>query len=147
MNTDSDSYSGQFTGEISQKGMLVLDEPGRWAGWLMRHARRRVTVTLTREKLRRSDSQNRRYWALIVPCFSEWSGYEKDECHELLLRKFASYEDALPSGEVVERVQRSSKMSIEEFNEFTSRVERFLAEHGFEFPDDKPAPVSEAVTA
>lgn len=128
-------FRAEFSAAVTKDGKLEVLEKGRWVGWLMKHAGKRVSLVLTREKRRRSDAQNRRYWSLVVPCFSEWSGYEKDEAHEVLLQMFSKYEDHLPSGEVVERILRSSKMTVEQFNTYTSRVERFLAEHGFEFPE------------
>jgi len=137
VNTDSPDYRAEFTASVDKEGRLVIHqrEQGRWIGWLMKHAGKAITIIATREKKRRSDAQNKRYWSLIVPCFSEWSGYEKDEAHEVLLQLFSKFEDHLPSGEVVERIRRSSKMDVAQFNEYTSRVERFLAEHGFQFPD------------
>lgn len=137
--TDSElpDFRAEFSAAVDPQGRLVIHEreQGRYIGWLMRHARKPVTVILTRAKRRRSDAQNKRYWSLIVPCFSEWSGYEKDEAHEVLLQMFSKYEDHLPTGELVERIRRSSKMSVEQFNEYMGRVERFLAAHGFEFPE------------
>jgi hypothetical protein len=138
VNTDSPDYTADFSGEVTPDGQLKLDETGRWLGWLMRHKGKRLTITVSRAKIRRSDAQNRRYWSLVIPCFSEWSGFERDEARETLLQMFSSYEDRLPSGEAVVRVVRSSRMTVGQFSDYTSRVERFLAGHGFVFPSDDP---------
>lgn len=102
----------------------------------MRHAGKRVTVIVSREKRKRSDAANRRYWGLLIPLFSEWTGYDKADAHEVLLQMFSRTTVALPNGTVVERVVRSSTMTVEQFQEFTGAVERFLiSECHFELPD------------
>ena len=134
-STEAPDVSAYFSGQVSERGALVLDDPGRWAGWLMRNRSKRVQVRIGRPKQKRSDQANRRYWSLIVPCFSEWSGYERGEAHEVLKAMFAREEVTLPSGEIVQRVKSTAQMSVSEFAEYTSAAERFLSGHGFQWPD------------
>lgn len=127
---------GTFLAKVLPNASLMpLDQP-RWIGWLMRHVGKTITVEFSREKRIRSLAQNSRYWTMIVPCFSEWSGYSTEEAHEVLLQMFSKSEGMLPSGEIITRITRSKDMTVEQFNEFTLKVERFLAEHGFVFPGD-----------
>jgi len=42
---------------------------------------------------KRTNPQNRRYWKAIVVCFREWTGYTKNEVHDLLKKKFLSYKE------------------------------------------------------
>ena len=128
-------FRGTFTGQI-KAGQFIPSEPGRWSGWLMKHNGKPVTVIVSRVKHRRTLAQNARYWSLIVPCFSEWSGYETDEAHELLKGMFLKQEVSLPSGELVERVRSTTELSTAEHTEYCRKVETFLAQHGFGFPED-----------
>ena len=134
MGTRSITLHGKSDGK-----RLVLDEPGRWIGFLARYAGRRLTQTTEAERIRRTKKQNDRYWALLVPLYQEWVGEEsKEQAHEDLLVQCNSTTRILPTGEVISTVRRSRFLSVEEFNEFTGRVEMWLAKHGIEFPEGDP---------
>jgi len=124
-----------YFGGTVKAGVLTFDEPLRWRATLGRHVGRRVTVIIRREQLRRTTQANAWYWACVVPLFSEWTGYEKDEAHEVLKQMFLKVEKVLPTGEIVESTGRTSTMNIEEFSEYCNRIVRFLAEHGIAVPE------------
>ena len=112
---------------------FIPDEPGRWIGYLAYCAGKRVTVTAERERLRRTKKQNDRYWALLVPMYQEWVGEEdKLQAHEDLLTQCNTGTRLLPTGEIVSTVKRSRFLTVEEFLEYTRRVEMWLAKHGCE---------------
>lgn len=124
-------------GGMSDGKRFIPDEPGRWIGFLAYCAGKRMTVTAERERLRRSAKQNARYWALIVPVYQEWVGEEdKLQAHEDLLAQCNKQTRILPTGEVIETVGRSRFKTVEEFEEYTSRCEMWLAKHGVEFPEE-----------
>jgi len=110
-----------FAGRSSGKA-FIPDEPGRFAGWLARYRDRRLSVTLEPERRRRTNPQNERYWALLVPAYMEWAGEpDKLQAHEDLLSLHNRADKLLPTGEVI-KVTRS-------------RVEVWLAQNGVEFPE------------
>ena len=120
-------------GGTSDGKQFIPDEKGRWIGFLAYCAGKRMTVTAERELLRRTPKQNARYWSLIVPVYQEWVGEEdKLQAHEDLLAQCNKSTRILPTGEVIETVKRSKFLNVEEFNEYTSRVEMWLAKHGVE---------------
>lgn len=125
-----------FGGTV-KAGVLTFDDPTRWKATLGRLVGKRVTVTVRREQQRRTTNQNAWYWSDVGPLalFSEWTGYEKDEAHELLKQMFLKEEKVLPTGEIVESTGRTSTMTIEQFSEYCNRVVRFLAEHGIPVPE------------
>lgn len=134
--SESPEYRAEFEAEIPKTGTLALKikDEGRWLGWLMRHAGRKVTVTLSREKRIRSDAANRYYWGMIVPIFSELTGYEKDEAHELLKYMFLKREVTLPGGEVAEMAGSTAKLDTKQFAEYCDRIVRWMAERGWYVP-------------
>ena len=130
-------------GHVDSDGMLRFDDVTHWAGGLRSFLGKRVRVTISRETKGRTLRANSRYWVAVVPAMSEWSGYEKDEAHELFKAMFLREEKGLPDGSVVERIRSTAKLSTEEFYEYTERCTRFLAGHGVcvpELGDDIPDP-------
>ena len=77
----------------------------------------------------RSTQQNRRYWALNKE-LGNFLGYDENEMHELLKYKFLSYKTEM-LGEEIPVIPSTSKLTIKEFVEYLSKVERFAVELGF----------------
>ena len=136
---DSPTVSFGWPVTVDAAGAIVPEDPGRFRLQLAKHRMtgKRLWLELSREKRMRTVEQNSRYWALLVPEFSAWSGYEKDEAHEVLKGLFLKEEKVLPTGEIVERVRSTTELTVEEFREFTERAERFLVEHGVRLPADE----------
>ena len=77
----------------------------------------------------RSVQQNRRYWKLIQELGS-YLGYDEGEMHELMKYKFLSYKQEMLGDEMVV-IPSSSNLTIKEFVDFLSKVERFASSLGF----------------
>ena len=77
----------------------------------------------------RSTQQNKKYWKLIGELGS-FLGYDEGEMHELLKYKFLSYKQEMLGDEMVV-IPSTSKLTIKEFVEYLSKVERFAIELGF----------------
>ena len=82
----------------------------------------------------RSVEQNKRYWKLISE-LGDYLGYDEGEMHELCKYKFLSYKQDMLGDEMVV-VPSSSKLTIKEFVEYLSKVERFASTLGFQFKGD-----------
>ena len=82
----------------------------------------------------RSTQQNKRYWALIKE-LGNFLGYDEGEMHELLKYKFLSYKQEMLGDELVV-IPSTSKLTIKEFVEYLSKVERFASTLGFQFKGD-----------
>lgn len=107
-----------------------------------------VRVTIETEPKTRTLAQNARYWKLIVPAFSEWTGYEefpesaerlglapKDSAHEVLKAMFVGEREAtLPDGTVVKIRPSTAKLTVAEFADLQERAERFLNSQGIYLP-------------
>ena len=77
----------------------------------------------------RSVQQNRRYWKIIQELGS-YLGYDEGEMHELCKYKFLSYKQDMLGDEMVV-IPSSSKLTIKEFVDYLSKVERFASGLGF----------------
>ena len=112
-------------------GELTFASPRRWAAMLRRLEGQDVRVSVEPVGRGRTLDQNARYWGLIIPAFSEWSGYEHDECHELLKALLLPpVVQELPDGQRIERVASTAALTVEQFTEFMNRAERYLIGHG-----------------
>lgn len=80
-------------------------------------------------KFSRSSQQNKRYWKLIEELAS-YLGYDDQEMHELMKYKFLSYKQDMLGDEMVV-VKSTTKLTIKEFVEYTSKVEQFAFTLGF----------------
>ena len=113
-----------------------------------------LLITAETEPKRRSLAANRRYWAVIVPAFSAWTGYEefpesaeklglapKDSAHEVLKAMFIGEREAtLPNGQVVKVRPSTAKLTTAEMADLQDRAERFLNSQGIYLPADEREP-------
>ena len=82
----------------------------------------------------RSTQQNKKYWKLVGELGS-FLGYDEGEMHELLKYKFLSYKQEMLGDEMVV-IPSTSKLTIKEFVEYSSKVEVFASTLGFTFKGD-----------
>ena len=75
------------------------------------------------------NEQNKRYWKLITELGS-FLGYDEGEMHELMKYKFLSYKQEMLGDEMVV-IKSSSNLTIKEFVDYLSKVERFASTLGF----------------
>ena len=92
-------------------------------------------VTITKERKRRSDAQNRYYWACIVDLFGEWlrnngNDLTNEDAHEMLRDRFLHEDVTLPAtGEIIGSRNRStSKLTTVEFIDYNERCAQWLSE-------------------
>ena len=86
------------------------------------------------EKQTRTEEQNRRYWGMIIEAFSDFTGYDKQESHQLLAKRFLAYEKKGKSGKVQLFYKSTTQLNTKEFCEYCDQCEKFGNEHGLIFP-------------
>lgn len=77
----------------------------------------------------RSNAQNKRYWKLINELGS-YLGYSPEEIHNMMKYKYLSYKEDL-LGDEITVVPSTSDLTIKEFLEYQSTVEKFAIGLGF----------------
>ncbi len=88
---------------------------------------KKVEIRIRQLKSRRSDQQNRYWWA-ITTIMSKELGYEKNEMHEILKFKFLKKEKHDEnSGEIYEYIGSTAKLNKTEFADMTSELIRWAA--------------------
>lgn len=109
-----------FYGKVKD-GKLKLDAPHSYLVELSKLEGLRIELTISKERLTRSLSQNRYYWGVIIEILSDSFGYDKEEMHEALKFKFLKkHEDT----DLV-TVGSTAKLTTAEFTEYIDEVIRW----------------------
>lgn len=87
-------------------------------------------------KSKRSQEQNRRYWALLREVAATvWVGqrrYSDEVWHEQFKRWFIGLEEiTMPDGQVEQRGMSTTALTVAEFNEYMASIEQWCAEQGY----------------
>lgn len=87
-------------------------------------------------KSKRSQEQNRRYWALLREVAATvWVGgrrYSDEVWHEQFRRWFIGLEDyILPDGSTEQRGISTTTLTVQEFNDYMRNIESWCAEQGY----------------
>lgn len=149
-----------FSARIDQGRIVPLADIGPLAVKLSRLKAGVVRVVVDDEKPR-SLAQNARYWKLIVPAFSEYTGYEafpesaermglapKDSAHEVLKAMFLPEVAARtatgkailrPDGSPVMVRPSTASLTVAQFAELQEKAERFLNAEGIYLPAHEEA--------
>ena len=82
-----------------------------------------VTIRKIEHKQMRSIVQNNYYRGVVIKILSDFTGYEPDEMHEALKRKFLTYENVkgLPT------ILSTTQLKTHEFEEYLERIRRWAA--------------------
>lgn len=124
------------------KGIVNLDDAVSRAKLInsirLLHGQHRVEII--KHYPRRTDRQNRYYWPCFVTPFSDWlsdQGDDPEAAHEILKRRFLTkHITNKDTGESVEWVGSTTKLTTVEFNEYLDKCAQFLAEFcGIEVPE------------
>ena len=74
----------------------------------------------------RSNPQNRYYWGIVVESLSDHTGYDREEVHEIIKRKFLTEHRIIrgKKGEViqVEVSNKTSNLDTKQFEDLMSRI-------------------------
>lgn len=104
-----------------------------------------VNVVFERLSATRSPRQNRAYWGVTVEALSTYTGYTKDEIHELIKARFLTKKLLVAhadTGEVVEEITigtSTARLEKMPFSELMRQVQEWAAtELGFVIPDPDP---------
>ena len=97
----------------------------------------RWKVTVEKFRLTRSHQQNAYLWGV---CYAELQkalpGLDRNDVHEYMLGEWGGWQslDGF-NGRISRPLRRSSKLSVTDFMDFVSFIQRKAAEHGVHIPD------------
>lgn len=80
---------------------------------------------------RRSAALNRYYWKVVIPAWSDYTGYDKREMHDTLALHFLP--DVDRDGRMTR--ERTSTLPHDRFAHYVDDCRRLLAQEGIYIPD------------
>jgi hypothetical protein len=87
------------------------------------------TVDILPFKKSRTNRQNDYYWSTVIGTVVDYTGYTKEESHELFASAFLSH-DTVQIGELKhKRVKSTTKLSTIEFNAYIEEIQQFCSEN------------------
>jgi hypothetical protein len=86
-----------------------------------------VEVTVKEYKPKRSNQLNQYYWGVVVKIISDYTGYTKEETHELLKQTFLK-KKILINDEWYDTTESTTKMNNKEMLEFIEDVKQWAAQ-------------------
>jgi hypothetical protein len=112
------------------KGKFRADNELAFKVAFAKHEGKRVCVIVDRETKKRSSGQNSYYWGVIIELISEWTGYTKDETHDMLRGMFLrKRKEGLP-----DTIRSTTELSTVEMEEYHESIRRWGAEQGVYIP-------------
>jgi hypothetical protein len=102
---------------------------------------KRVYVTVSESRPKRSDRQNRYLWA-CYKLVSDWSGYESEEIHELFKAMFLPTTEITLAGESRFITGSTASLNSKEFSEYVEKMRRWCAEQRLNIPSPEEWGVS-----
>lgn len=117
-----------------ENGVLKLRNRKQLSEDLKRFEGKDVEITFERKRSKRSDNQNRYWWACMEILGKEL-GYRKDEMHEICKFMFLKTEKVDENtGEAFQYLRSSTELNKMEFSDMTSNLIQWASEHGIILP-------------
>ena len=130
---------GKFTGKVINEGgkrTLSIKNPDLWDKFLSNFTEEDLLdIEIKKWKENRSRKQNNYYWGVVVMMISEHTGFETEETHEVLKRKFLRYIKEY-KGKRYWFTRSTVDLKTDEFVEYIDKIRRFASQElGVVIPD------------
>lgn len=131
----------QLSAKVDESGRVVFAEPARFLAWAAVARGKLVTVTLERQRVRRSSQANRRYWGALVPFVQEvleqktGHPWTKEAAHLFLKLAFAGHVEVVVGGQVVLMPKSTASMPTDVFLTYTQNIDAWIAQEFKVNPD------------
>ena len=110
-----------FRGKV-EGGRIRLLNKGAFRSYLALFEGKPIELIIREKRYVRSDEQNKYYWGVIISILGDNFGYEKDEMHEILKKKFG--------------IKSTSDLKSPEFKEYINKIIVWAASDlGIALPD------------
>lgn len=117
-----------YYSNVDNNGLLQKNVSAQFLNDLNHFKNKKVHITIDLLKSKRSEQQNKYWWA-VVTILSKEIGYTKNELHEILKFKFLKRSKIVEStGEALEYIESTTKLNKSDFADMTSELIRWSAE-------------------
>lgn len=125
---------------MGEDGEMPLDMRATLQNVFLSYAGKKIKLSVSEAKEKRSLDQNSMYWAAIVPHvrkarFDMGDPLKIEEVHEDLLEQFAPTTQGVRlDGSAYTRAKRSKEMSVQEMATYITAITGFMAALGYPIP-------------
>jgi len=109
------------------KGKMHFADTNRLHEDIARYNEKTVELTIQEYRPKRSNQMNQYYWGVVVKIISDYTGYTKEETHELLKQTFLK-KKILVNDEWYDTTESTTKMNNQEMLEFIENVKQWAAQ-------------------
>ena len=116
-------------------GVFIPQYSRNWQNALSIHEGKDVIITIEKPSKQRSNPQNNYLWGVPYKMIADYTGDDIDSVHHAMAEMFLT-----SPGNVVKKVQSTTKLSTVEFNEYVEKIIRWAAEFlslYIELPNEK----------
>lgn len=113
----------KFTGIVTN-GQLEIEDKEKLSKYL-RGIEGKVSIIIKRyrDRLDRSNNQNKYYWSVPVDLIAEYTGYTPDETHEALRMMFLrKYDDR-----IMPSIRSTTELSTVEFEDYMKQIRQWAS--------------------
>lgn len=128
-------------------GHLEAPVRAKLADVMRRYEGKKLRITVSEAKKRRSNAQNAYYFGVVVPAirglFAEaGTALSSDETHEFIKRHIwkLTKQACLPDGEVIEVTDSSTKLATQEWEERMHMTRAWAAQYDVDIPEPHQEP-------
>lgn len=107
-----------------ESGRFIPDDEVRWSRAFCAHEKKRVSITISRERKARSNHQNRYYHGVIIAMISEYTGQPAESVHDAMRIMFlkVKYDNGMES------IRSTSSLSTVEMEDYVARIRHWASE-------------------
>jgi hypothetical protein len=109
------------------KGKMHFGNRERLDQDIARYEDKTVQVTVSEYKPKRSNQLNQYYWGVVVKIISDYTGYTKEETHELLKQTFLKKKIEVDN-EWYDTTESTTKLSNKDMLDFIEKVKQWAAQ-------------------
>jgi len=110
----------KFLANIKNLKISGLDNQMLWEKY-RQTLKNTVEVIVKQPKALRSLRQNRYYWGVVVEILCEYTGYSREETHEILKAKFLS-DTKKVGNEIITYARSTTTLTTKEFENYLQRI-------------------------
>jgi hypothetical protein len=100
-----------------------------------RYEGKTVELTIKEFKPKRSNQLNQYYWGVVIRLVSDYTGFSKEETHELLKFKFLKHK-VLVGDEWYDTTKSTTKLNNQEMIGYIEKIQQFAAEEFYIYIPD-----------
>lgn len=117
----------KWIGEVINGKLFFVNKDDFYKYVAMNYDNKKVEVTVSEFKKKRSINQNNYYYGVVIPIAADEMGVHPYEAHDILGREFLKYQITDSNGEVHELVRSTTDLTTVEAEEYYRQCREYIS--------------------